>query len=136
MTAIYNSVGFVIQGRPQGKARPRVTKYGAYTPKKTKEYEKAAALAYKLAGGEEFKGAVLMEIIAYFKIPDSYSKKRAASVREKAYPHRPDCDNIAKIICDALNGIAYKDDGQVVRLNVTKLYTDEEERTEVYITGT
>ena len=35
---------------------------------------------------------------------------------------KPDADNIVKIICDALNNIAYKDDTQVVDLQVKKIY--------------
>ncbi len=38
---------------------------------------------------------------------------------------KPDCDNIVKIVCDALNGFAYKDDAQVVLAQVAKEYTDE-----------
>jgi len=38
---------------------------------------------------------------------------------------KPDCDNIAKIICDALNGIVYHDDSQVVDLEIRKYYSDE-----------
>lgn len=47
------------------------------------------------------------------------------------YPcKKPDLDNIAKIILDSLNGIAYKDDSQVVELNISKKYTEDEERIE------
>ena len=35
---------------------------------------------------------------------------------------KPDCDNIAKIVLDSLNGIAFMDDKQVVNLVVTKNY--------------
>jgi Holliday junction resolvase RusA-like endonuclease len=35
---------------------------------------------------------------------------------------KPDADNIAKIICDALNGIAYRDDTQIISLKVLKIY--------------
>lgn len=38
---------------------------------------------------------------------------------------KPDCDNIAKIILDALNKIAYKDDSQVIELSVKKLYSEK-----------
>jgi len=38
--------------------------------------------------------------------------------------NKPDLDNIAKIILDSLNGIAYKDDSQVVSLTVIKHYSD------------
>ena len=38
---------------------------------------------------------------------------------------KPDCDNIAKAVLDALNGLAYKDDSQVTELTVRKLYAEE-----------
>ena len=37
---------------------------------------------------------------------------------------KPDWDNIGKIISDALNGIAYKDDAQVVSCTVEKRYSN------------
>ena len=45
---------------------------------------------------------------------------------------KPDCDNIAKIILDALNGLAYKDDKDIVSCLIEKWYGDEP-RVEVYI---
>ena len=49
------------------------------------------------------------------------------------YTHKLDCDNLAKIILDSLNDIAYKDDAQVSRLTVRKLYS-ERPRVEVTLT--
>jgi Holliday junction resolvase RusA-like endonuclease len=37
---------------------------------------------------------------------------------------KPDADNIMKAIADALNGIAYKDDSQIVNVTITKWYSD------------
>lgn len=37
---------------------------------------------------------------------------------------KPDSDNIAKIICDSLNGIAYHDDSQIVELYICKSYSE------------
>ena len=37
---------------------------------------------------------------------------------------KPDIDNVEKIILDALNGIAYDDDKQVVEEASSKLYSD------------
>ena len=48
---------------------------------------------------------------------------------------KPDLDNIAKGICDALNGIAWKDDKQITDLYVGKRY-DENPRVEVDILST
>jgi Holliday junction resolvase RusA-like endonuclease len=49
------------------------------------------------------------------------------------YNHKPDLDNLAKIILDSLNGIAFDDDRQVVRLEVSKFYSDRP-RAEVWLT--
>lgn len=121
---------FKIQGEPMGKGRPRFTKVGrTYTPKETSNYENWVKLCFK----ETYPYATPTEerlrvyIDAFFTIPKSFSKKK----KELAYDalisptKKPDCDNIAKIILDALNGIAYKDDKQVVKLQVNKYYSEQ-----------
>lgn len=119
---------FEVIGEPQGKARPRFTRQGhTYTPAATKAYEQAVALAYKAkCGAMQFrKGVPLrMDIIAYYAIPNSASKaKRADMLSGKIRPtKKPDYDNISKIISDALNGLAFYDDAQIVDGNVTKWY--------------
>ena len=46
-------------------------------------------------------------------------------LNNEIYPTtKPDTDNIAKSILDSLNGIAYKDDKQIVSLKVDKYYTE------------
>ena len=37
---------------------------------------------------------------------------------------KPDVDNVAKIILDSISGIVYKDDKQIVKLTVSKKYSD------------
>ena len=121
-------IQFVIMGEPQGKGRPRFARSGrTYTPEKTAAYEKAAALAYKRRyQGKSFEKGVPLEmrIRAYCKVPQSASKaKRADMLSGMIRPRKtPDADNIAKIICDALNGVAYHDDAQIVRIAVEKYY--------------
>lgn len=121
-------IQFAIMGEPQGKGRPKFTKNGhTYTPEKTAAYEKAAALAYKRRYyGESFEKGVPLEmrIRAYCKVPQSASKaKKADMLSGRIRPTKtPDADNIAKIICDALNGVAYHDDAQIVRIAVEKYY--------------
>ena len=113
-------IDFIIDGEPQGKARPRFVRSTGhtYTPQNTKNYEAAVAWAYKAAGGEMLSGAIRVVIGAYFKIP-----KRG--VQGLLHPlKKPDVDNITKIILDGLNGIAYKDDKQVVSLLICKFYGD------------
>lgn len=63
-------------------------------------------------------------IIAAFGIPKSASKKcKVEMMAGRVLPtKKPDTDNIAKIVLDALNGLAYPDDKQVVELQVLKTY--------------
>ncbi len=39
---------------------------------------------------------------------------------------KPDIDNIAKVILDALNKLAFKDDNQITKLSIEKVYSEEE----------
>ena len=116
-------------GAPQGKERPRAAKLRdrtiVYTPKKTKDYEREIATAYRTQCRGIFSGAVAIEIHAYYEIPKSASRKRVLDmVSDRERPtKKPDGDNIAKAVCDALNGVAYKDDSQVVDLTVRKYYS-------------
>lgn len=117
---------FTVHAAPQGKARPRVTRHGTYTPQKTKEYEAEVQLAYMMqCQGAKFPDVPLAIIIdAEYPIPKSTSKKRRQMMLDgKIRPTvKPDADNVAKAICDALNGEAWKDDAQVCTLIVRKVY--------------
>lgn len=121
---------FLIPGKPVGKARPRMnTQTGAaYTPRNTKDYERLVKFsyinAYPAVSDRLHQGAVAVEITAYFPIPASWAKykKRAALAGGILPETKPDWDNIGKIITDALNGLAYRDDAQVVTAIVSKRY--------------
>lgn len=113
------SYSFRVDGRPVPKARPRVARGHAYTPKRTKEYEEIVRIAYKNAGGTKIEGAVFMRIRAVYKTP---KKSLLCHDRTK----KPDLDNIAKSIMDGLNGIAYEDDAQVSFLQIEKVYGEED----------
>ena len=134
---------FEVPGNPQGKARAR-TFYNArlgrsqsVTPEKTVLYENLVKNCFMEQCELKFfnKEPLRMCITALFPIPKSTTKKDKALMAEwKLHPtKKPDADNIAKVICDALNGVAYGDDTQVVNLNVKKRYTDEEPKVIVHI---
>ena len=123
---------FEIVGEPQGKGRPRFSTRGGfvktYTPEKTASYENFVKVCYlNKYKGQKLDGEIIAEIIAYFSIPKSFSKKkRLEAIEGKIRPtKKPDTDNIAKTILDSLNGIAFEDDKQVVALLVKKLYGEE-----------
>ena len=122
---------FEVMGMPQGKARARTGKGFSYTPEKTVLYENLIKTSFLAADNKKtfFDGEpVEMYITALFPIPKSTTKKDRERIRKKElFPtKKPDADNIAKVICDALNGVAYHDDTQVVKLTVRKAYTEDE----------
>lgn len=122
----------VVTGKIRGKARPRVCRGHAFTPKDTIEYEKLVRECYKKQDGRYLEGSIKALIIAYYKIPKSYTKKRVQVIRDglEKPTKKPDADNIGKVILDSLNGVAYKDDSQIVELRVIKRYTEDDERVE------
>ncbi|TBX13107.1 RusA family crossover junction endodeoxyribonuclease [Clostridium perfringens] len=119
-------------GKIRGKARPRICRGHAFTPKDTVEYENLVRDCYKKQDGRYLKGSIKALIIAYYKIPKSYTKKRVQVIREELEKptKKPDANNIGKVILDSLNGVAYKDDSQIVELRVIKRYTEDDERVE------
>lgn len=129
-------IKFTIEGEPKGKGRPRFTRGGhAYTPKETVEYEEWVRASYLKAGKVYFANEELgMEIKAYYKIPKSTSKKKRAEMVHTRPTKKPDYDNVAKIVTDALNEVAYADDKQIVEAKQSKLWAiDDKPRVEVRI---
>lgn len=123
---------FEVIGAIKGKGRPRVNTYTSqvYTPTDTKDYENLIKQYFilKYPRYAPFENRVSVEIKAYFKIPKNTTKKDKALITENLLSptKKPDIDNIVKIVLDALNKIAFKDDNQITKLNVEKLYGDEE----------
>lgn len=122
----------IINIEPIGKARPRVTARGpfahAYTPKKTKDYEHTIKNEYlkKYGYNNILQGPIEAETKAYFSIPKSSSKKEKKDMLKNKikHTHKPDCDNFAKAVLDALNGVAFNDDSQIIRLKAEKFYSE------------
>jgi len=115
-----------IPGEPIAQPRVKVSTKGGFARAYTERdhpihaYKQAIRLAYVNAGGETLEGPVEIRIACWFGRPKGHSKKR----RQQAEPKttKPDLDNIGKAVLDALNEIAYNDDGQVCKLTVEKWY--------------
>ncbi|WP_341479250.1 RusA family crossover junction endodeoxyribonuclease [Clostridium cochlearium] len=121
-------IKLIIPGEPMGKQRPRVTRFGTYTPKKTVEYENWVKTCYTLSNDEnKLEGMIKAEIMAYMSIPKSTSKKKRQEMLEgKIRPtKKPDVDNMAKIILDSLNKLAFDDDKQIVECSIEKWYGED-----------
>ena len=120
-------VTFTVYGDPQGKARPRFTRQGrAYTPAKTAGYEaeirQMAAAA--MGSSEPLETPVSVFCYVTLPIPSSTPKKRLSAFLDGSERplKKPDLDNVAKAFLDAMNGVVYQDDKQVVSLHCTKVY--------------
>ena len=122
---------FLVPGPITGKARPRMnTRTGkAYTPSKTKnyEYEIKRWFINKYPNFKTLETRLKIQIIAYYDIPKSTTKKQAEKMERQIISptKKPDIDNIAKIVLDALNKLAYKDDTQITKLEIEKVYADQ-----------
>ena len=135
-------IAFTVPGPPQGKARartvynPKLKRSISYTPDNTVLYENLIKTRYLEVTDKKYenKEALHVSITAFFEPPKSTSKKRR-EIMLAGYEKpckKPDIDNIAKVILDSLNDIAYHDDTQVVSLCVAKKYA-ETPRVEVEI---
>lgn len=136
-------IKFVVYGDPMGKQRPKFSTNNGYvrtyTPKETETYESKVVNAFKSVINPDVldkpifepKQEVWATITAYYKLQKEHYKK--LGINQKGLDklnglinptQKPDCDNIAKICLDALNGIAYYDDSQVIGLCVIKRYAE------------
>lgn len=119
---------FAVDMKPTGKERPRFTVQGGrvhtYTPQKTKDAEAEISAAYLMAGGKRYEGPVMVGVTAVYKVPKNTPKnKREEMLEGKVKPKtKPDIDNVVKLVLDALNGVAYIDDSQVVYVRCGKIY--------------
>ena len=120
-------LSFIVEGKPQGKGRPRFTKSGhAYTPKGTAEYERLIQASYLAKYGKlmiEHDKPIAVHIKAVFQPPSSISEKKRQWMIKKDFPtKKPDIDNICKVYMDAMNKLVYADDKQVVAVTMQKTY--------------
>lgn len=104
-------------GEVLGKPRPRVTRHGAYTPRKFADYEERIANEFRKQLPKPLEGAVSLKLTVQRELPKSRPKKTAS----EPDTFRPDLDNVLKLVMDALNGVAYLDDNQVTLIQAEKL---------------
>lgn len=118
---------FTILGKPVPKQRPRFSKGHAYTPKKTVDYERYVQDCFRSSMGFKMAGMIEITIDVYMKIPKSAKKEREEMLIGRIRPtKRPDIDNVYKGVTDALNGLAYDDDSQIVDGHIRKYYAEED----------
>jgi len=126
-----NVIAFEVPGLPVPKARARVTRAGiTYTPQETLNYEAQVRVAYANAypGRQPFAAgtALVLQLEAFFPLPAGAPKRvRRQMEAGTTMPmtQRPDLDNLVKTVLDALNRVAWADDGQVAEITARKRRT-------------
>lgn len=113
-------ISIIVPVDPIPQPRPRFGNGRAYQPKRIIDYKKIVQLAARSAMRDKiiFDKCVDIELKFYRKF----------SPTSRNYG---DFDNLAKSICDALNGIVYKDDSQIVRCVIEKRQDKENPRVEI-----
>ena len=106
-----------IPGKPVAKQSFKFTRGGRrYTEKHVTDYKTMVAYHGTQAFHRPFEGPLEVRILGYWPSRKPDRKKVPRPAERKAT--KPDADNLAKSVLDGLNGIAFLDDAQVVRLVV------------------
>tara|TARA_R100001594_G_scaffold78597_2_gene113201 strand:+ start:521 stop:979 length:459 start_codon:yes stop_codon:yes gene_type:complete len=122
------TIEFTIYGPPVALKRHRHLRSGhTYDPSK-KDKANFLAKSKNLAPKSPLDGPIFMYIEFHIARPKSHYRtgKYKHLLKQGVLfhcPKRPDIDNYAKLVLDALNGVFYKDDGQVTTLVITKVYS-------------
>lgn len=110
----------------------RMTQRGKYVDKSAIRYRNYKS-AVRLSAMSQYKGELIdtpIEVACrfYFAPPKSYTKTKLKQISSKQmlYTKKPDVDNLFKGVTDALNGVIYKDDSQIVKATMHKEYSNED----------
>lgn len=126
LEASLETVTFTVPVEPRGWARARRRGNVYFIDAETAAFKKAIATfgTQAMRGRTPFDGAVSLTVISIMAVPTSWSRKKsAAALSGEIRPtSKPDFDNLAKAVSDALNGIAWRDDAQVVDGRSIKFY--------------
>ncbi|WP_411842132.1 RusA family crossover junction endodeoxyribonuclease [Salinicoccus sp. HZC-1] len=131
-------IEFKVEGKAVPQPRPRVYqtasgKSKAVNSRQSVTYKRLVKLAAKNYMNRNRLSIAECPISVYLTFvytpPKSYTKKKLKAIQDGIlmYQKKPDLDNLAKGVLDALNNTVYKDDSQIVELNVKKQYGDKDE---------
>lgn len=116
---------FTIPGKPMGQPRVRFARMGnfvkTYDPKEATSYKATIIQLAREVGITPMEGPIRLAVTAYMPRPKRLCRKSDPQGELDA-ECKPDWDNIGKIVSDALNGVAYADDSQIIEGRVLKKY--------------
>ncbi len=117
---------FTVSGKPFPQPRPRVTRFGTYEPGKgIKAWKAAVAKAGQNAALTHWQFRPYVEPLQMtlqfcLPMPKSWTQIKKDDLAGRPHVSRPDADNLAKAVMDALQGICYLEDSQIFDLAVAK----------------
>lgn len=120
-----SSIHILVRGEPVAFARAGRLGKLSFTPTKQKEAMRLIGYTAMVEMGsmKPLEGVLEATMVFSYPWPKAVSKKRreAGGYWKES---RPDLDNLVKLVCDALNGIVWIDDAQIVNLTAIKRYDD------------
>ncbi|NNV08118.1 RusA family crossover junction endodeoxyribonuclease [Geobacillus sp. MMMUD3] len=132
-------IKLIVYGEPVAQGRPRATTVNGrvrmYDPKKSRDFKHYLKLAASKHRPEQLiEGPISLEVKVYKPTLKSFSKKKkvAAEAGQIRPISKPDVSNYLKLIEDALTGVIWKDDSQIIDCSISKYYS-ETPRTEIQI---
>lgn len=124
----------IINKEPIACPRPRITRFGAYYPKKYQDYKDYLKYYLTSLNLNKFEDKPLyLNIVFNIQIPNSLSKKKKLELNGTYVIKKPDIDNYLKSVMDAMNSIVYKDDSQIASISIIKKYVIDNANTEIEI---
>lgn len=77
-----------------------------------------------MKGAAPLESPVLLKLYAIYPWPASWSAKKRALPGARWKVSRPDFDNVSKIVGDALNAVAWRDDALIASAVIQKFYSE------------
>jgi Holliday junction resolvase RusA-like endonuclease len=118
------SVTFIVPGRPVPWARAGHNGARSFTPPKQREAMRAVRWAAAAVRATPIEGPVRVMMTFAYAWPSGAPQRLRGAVRYRV--GKPDIDNLAKLAMDALSGIAWRDDAQVVSVVARKISAPHE----------
>ena len=135
-----DELSFTVYGTPQQRGSKRAFSIGgkarlADSNAKSKPWMAAVshAAGEAMDGRELFTGPLRLDVAFLFSRPKAHYRtgKRSSELKDSPPVYRdkaPDLDKLIRSIGDALTGVVYRDDSQIVEVQAAKIYTDGAER--------
>jgi len=109
---------------PRAMARPRFGKGKTYTSKADVSHKAVMVFHLRKFWGNHapLEGPLTVSVTFFMPMPPSWAKKKKEVMNSHPHTSKPDCDNLAKSVMDAGNGILWKDDAVIADLRVCKTW--------------